>query len=246
MSKVLLISGGSSGIGEACVLKFLSNGYQVINFDIKDNEILSQNNEYQYIYTDISSEKSIQDSLVNKVSVNSIDTLIISAGIHLSTNIENTTTDDLLKVVNINLLGAFWLIKHVISYMKEKGGAIITIGSDQYMIAKPNSSAYGMTKAALAQLTKSIALDYAKYNITANCIGAGTIETPLFHNAINKYVEKSGVDIHAVFNEENQLQPIGRIGKSIEIADFAYYLASDSARFITGAYMPIDGGYTTK
>ena len=125
-------------------------------------------------------------------------------------------------------------------------GTIVTIGSDQSSIAKPNSTVYGMTKSALLSLTKSIALDYAKYNVRANCIGAGTIDTPLYRTAITNYSNKSGISMEQIEKEEEMEQPIGRIGTPNEVAELAYFLSQDTASYITGALIPIDGGYTTK
>ncbi|MCC2645171.1 MAG: oxidoreductase [Burkholderiales bacterium] len=244
--QVAVVSGGSSGIGDACVNKFLQNKYFVYNLDIASKEISNEN--YRYIQTDISNSKQIKQSINKIINENRrIDTLIISAGKHLSATIENTDDKQLMDLVSLNMLGAFWLIQSVIPYMKnQKRGTIITIGSDQSTIAKNNSAAYGMTKAALASLTKSTALDYAKYNIRANCIGAGTIDTPLYRSAIAKYSGSSGISLAKIEQEEALLQPVGRIGKPEEVAELAYFLASDKVSFITGALIPIDGGYTAR
>lgn len=246
MTKSLLISGGSSGIGEACVIKFLDAGYQVYNLDIKDNINFKHLTKYSWLETDVRSEASIINA-INMLDLQSygINALIISAGKHLSATIENTTTEQLMDIVNLNLLGAFWVLQHSLPFITD-GGSIVTIGSDQYQIAKTNSAVYGMTKAALAHLTKSTALDYAKRKIRANCIGAGTIDTPLYRSAIEKYALKSGIDLREIEAEEGAMQPIGRIGMASEVAELAFFLASDAAKFITGAYMPLDGGYTSR
>ena len=242
--KTLLISGGSSGIGEACVTKFLESRYFVFNLDIKDNFDFNQHMAYSWIETDVRSEASIINA-INTLHSLKIDTLIVSAGKHLSATIEKTTTEQLMDVVGLNLFGAFWVIQHSLALISD-GGSIVTIGSDQYQVAKPNSAAYGMTKAALAHLTKSTALDYAKRKIRANCIGAGTIDTPLYRTAIESYALRSGIDLNQIEAEEGAMQPIGRIGMACEVADLAFFLASDAAKFITGAYMPLDGGYTAR
>lgn len=246
--KVAVISGGSSGIGRACIEKFISNGIYVYNLDISVCEELSRNKNYSYIHTDVRSHESIKQAVKQILNEsNKIDILIASAGKHLSANIENTNDEQLMDVLHLNLLGTFWLIQEVIPVMKSsQAGKIITIGSDQCSIAKRNSSVYGMTKAALLSLTKSTALDYAKDNIRVNCIGAGTIDTPLYRNAINRYSEKSGVPLKLIEEEEANEQPIGRVGKPEEVAELVYFLASEKSDFITGALLPIDGGYIAK
>lgn len=242
----LIISGGSSGIGEAIVKKFLINKYFVYNLDIKDNPAFINKN-YKWHQTDVSQEDQIIKAINEITQIDKrIDILILNAGKHLSANIENTTSKQLYEILNLNLLGAYWLIKYTIPYMKEYGGAIITIGSDQASIAKPNSTVYGMTKAALTNLAKNIALDYASYNIRANYIGAGTIDTPLYQAAIEKYSKRSGIPLAQIEESEAKEQPLGRIGKAEEVAALAYFLAQDEVSYITGAVIPIDGGYTAK
>lgn len=243
---IVVISGGSSGIGLACVKKFLQqDNYTIYNLDINPSNI--SHNNYHYIQADMSDSNQIKQAIKQILThTDQINSLIISAGIHLSATIEATTDAMLMQIVNLNLLGAFWLIQGIIPHMKNSGGSIITIGSDQSLIAKNNSAAYGMTKAGLASLTKSTALDYAKYNIRANCIGAGTIDTPLYRQAIAKYANKSGINLQQIEQEEQLAQPVGRIGEAYEVAELAYFLAGEWATFITGAIIPIDGGYTTR
>lgn len=245
--RTLLISGGASGIGAACSEKFLQNNYRVYNLDINDNPILQKYPAYRYLKTNVCNNDEVTLALEDIISREAtINTVIISAGKHLSASIEATDDDSLMDIVNLNLLGAWRVIKHSLPLMKKKGGSIITIGSDQSTVAKPNSAAYGMTKAALAQLTKSIAIDYAKYNIRANCLGVGTIDTPLYRKAIENYSLKSGISLGAIEKEEADCQPLGRIGLPQEVAELAFALSLDNLAYVTGALIPIDGGYTAR
>ena len=127
-----------------------------------------------------------------------------------------------------------------------KNGAIILMSSDQALIAKHNSFAYNLSKAALASIAKTTALDYANFNIRANAVCPGTIETPLYHQAIDKYVKSSGADKDKVHQEEASLQPLNRLGQPEEVAELVLFLASDKAKFITGSLQVIDGGYTAQ
>lgn len=95
-------------------------------------------------------------------------------------------------------------------------------------------------------MAKTTALDYAQFNIRANAVCPGTIETPLYHQAINNYCEKSGANKADVHAEEAALQPLGRLGQAEEVAELVYFLASDKAKFITGSLQVIDGGYTAQ
>ena len=244
--QVVVISGGSSGIGLSCVNKFLSQGDFVYNLDIVNNDIINPN--YKYLETDFCNPEQVRQS-IKQIIVQSkqINSIVVSAGKHLSATIENTSDEDLMDVLRLNLLGAFWFIQAVIPYMKEQNdGAIVTIGSDQCTIAKPSSSVYGMTKAALGSLTKSTAIDYARYNIRVNCIGAGSIDTPLHKNAVSIYSKKSGIPLPEVEKEEAMMQPIGRIGNPDEVAELVYFLTTKKASFMNGAIVPFDGGYTAR
>ena len=154
---------------------------------------------------------------------------------------------DLEKIFNINVKGAFSAIKAVLPTMKRQhNGAIILMSSDQALVAKKNSFAYNLSKTALASIAKTTALDYAEFNIRANAVCPGTIETPLYHQAIDSYCLTSGADKNKVHQAEQALQPLGRLGQPEEVAELVLFLASDKAKFITGSLQVIDGGYTVQ
>lgn len=241
LKKTCVITGGSSGIGLSIAKLFIENNYQVFNLDL-------QNGTFgQTITCDITNAKQVNDIISEIGEKHAIDALISNAGIHFSGNIENTSEADLDNVFAINVKGAVAAIKAVLPNMKaNNNGAIILISSDQALIGKQNSFAYNLSKTALASIAKTTALDYAAFNIRANAVCPGTIETPLYHKAIDRYCEKSGADKKAVHQEEAQLQPLGRLGQPEEVAELVLFLASDKAKFITGSLQVIDGGYTAR
>jgi NAD(P)-dependent dehydrogenase (short-subunit alcohol dehydrogenase family) len=249
MKKVCVITGGSSGIGLSIVKLFIENNYQVFNLDLKrstDYEVdkVAQDNFRQCDVTNVEQVTQIIDDITKQFP---IDVLISNAGIHFSATIEDTSEADLDKVFNINVKGAYAAIKAVLPSMKEnRNGAILLMASDQAIIAKHNSFAYNLSKSALASIAKTTALDYAAFNIRANALCPGTIETPLYHHAIDNYCEKSGSDKATVHLEEERLQPLQRLGQPEEVAELALFLASDKAKFITGSLQVIDGGYTAQ
>ncbi len=244
--QVVVIVGGSSGIGEAAVKKFLAKDFFVYNFDIAHSDI--EATHLKNIYCDVRQNTSIT-SAVNEVldETKTIDVLVYSAGIHLSRNIEATTENDFFNVLNTNLVGCFFVVKAIVPIMKaNQQGSIVLLGSDQSFIAKPHSTIYGVTKAAIAQMAKSIALDYASFGIRANCVCPGSVETPLFREAIEKYNARTGKPLSEIEQEEAACQPLNRIGTPEEIAEVIYFLASDKASFVTGALWAVDGGYTAR
>lgn len=242
MQKVCVVTGGSAGIGLAIVKRFINDGYRVFNLD------LHSSSDGDFIDCDVSNSDQVT-AAINKVMAQTgrIDVLVSNAGIHLSANIENTSEEQFAQLMSINVNGAFYLLKAVLPVMrKQESGSIVLLGSDQSLVGKTNSFAYNLSKSALASMAKTTALDYAQYGIRANAVCPGTIETPLYHQAIDRYCKKSGADKDSVHAEEASLQPIGRIGQPEEVAALVAFIASDEAGFITGSLQIIDGGYTAQ
>jgi NAD(P)-dependent dehydrogenase (short-subunit alcohol dehydrogenase family) len=241
MKKTCVITGGSSGIGLSMVKLFIEHDYQVFNLDLTPSPV------GDFRHCDVTNVEQVSEIIHQIAKQQTIDVLISNAGIHFSATIEDTSEADLDKVFNINVKGAYAAVKAVLPSMKaNKSGSIILMASDQALIAKQNSFAYNLSKCALASIAKTTALDYARFNIRANALCPGTIETPLYHQAIDNYCQKSGADKAAIHLEEAQLQPLQRLGQPEEVAEFALFLASDKAKFITGSLQVIDGGYTAQ
>ena len=241
MKKTCIVTGGSSGIGLSIVQLFLANDYQVFNLDL-------QSSEYgEFRQCDITNLEQVTQIIDDIAAQHALDVLVSNAGIHLSATIENTSEEQLDKLFSINVKGAYAATKAVLPSMKaNQNGAIIYIASDQAIVGKTNSFAYNLSKAALGSMAKTTALDYAGFNIRANAVCPGTIETPLYHTAIDNYCEKSGANKDEIHQEEAKLQPLGRLGQPEEVAELVLFLASDKAKFITGSLQVIDGGYTTQ
>ena len=241
MNKTCIVTGGSSGIGLSVVKLFLANDYHVFNLDIQPSDF------GQYCPCDITNLDQVANIIDDITQSHNVDTLVSNAGIHFSATIENTSEEELDKIFSINVKGAYAAMKAVLPNMKaNQYGTIVLISSDQALVGKPNSFAYNLTKTALASMAKTTALDYASFNIRANAVCPGTIETPLYHHAIDRYCSQSGADKEAIHQEEASLQPLGRLGQPDEVAELVLFLSSEKAKFITGSLQVIDGGYTTQ
>jgi len=120
----------------------------------------------------------------------------------------------------------------------------VLMGSDQSFVGKGKSAAYGLTKGAIGQLTKSTAIDYAEHNIRVNCICPGTIETPLLNNAVEGFIKRTNLEKDTILDSLKKAQPINRIAQPYEVANVVCFLLSDEASFITGSLYSVDGGYT--
>ena len=237
--KVAVITGGASGIGLATARKLLSEGAKVVLVDWNENVgdiAKTLNNDVLGIRCDVSSDTDVQ-KCVNEVieKFGHIDFLVANAGIGGGPNkAHEVSVDEWTKVIGVNQTGVFLMNKYVISEMlKNGGGAIVNTSSMYGLVGTTMSFAYSASKGAINQMTRSLALTYARDNIRVNAVAPGYVDTPILAK-----VPKDMKDAMA-----NQL-PIGRLGKDEEIANLICYLLSDDATFITGAIVPIDGGFT--
>ena len=244
--KIVVITGGATGIGAATALSFANSGAKVYVFD--NTQLSYQSDKIEFINCDVSNYHQVNE-MVDVISGKhkSIDILFANAGIHLFANIEDTSYEDFEKVLGVNFKGIFYSLKAILPIMKKNNkGSIVITGSDQSTIGKADSAIYGATKGAIAQLAKSTAIDYAAYNIRVNCVCPGTIDTGLYHRAVNSYNQKTNVSHELIYEALNNAQPLKRVGKAEEVAKTVLFLCSDDASFITGALINVDGGYTAQ
>lgn len=229
--KNIIITGGASGIGFETSKLFIKNGFNVHVLDKKSP--IEKDHLINYYLCDVSSSSQVS-KVINTIAQKEngvISSLFINAGKYFKGNIEETTEEIFYEVLNTNISGMYNVIKHALKYMKKNGGSIVITGSDQSFIGKQNCFAYGLTKGALAQASKSLSLDYAKYEIRVNCICPGAIETPLYKNAV-KEESLSNKNLSTIEVEERIKHdyPLGRIGKSSEVSELVYFLAVASQR----------------
>ncbi|USE38347.1 SDR family NAD(P)-dependent oxidoreductase [Endozoicomonas sp. SCSIO W0465] len=240
--KVVIVSGGTSGIGLATGQRLSGEGARVYNLDIVDSEAVGS----RFIHCDVSSFDQVQNAVQSITAAEGkIDALFANAGIHKVGTIEDTTVEEMQRVIGVNCFGIFYLLKTVLPVMrKQQCGSVLLMGSDQSFVGKGSSAVYGMSKGAVAQLAKSTAIDYAPFNIRVNCICPGTCETGILKNAVGELNQLSGVSETETLNRLKTAQPMKRIAKPAEIASLACYLLSSENSFMTGALVPVDGGYT--
>jgi NAD(P)-dependent dehydrogenase (short-subunit alcohol dehydrogenase family) len=240
--KVALVVGGASGMGNAVVRLLLSEGCRTNVFDVKPSP------EGSFQSCDVRDYSQVRRCVQNVVKQDGrIDLLFVAAGVHLFANIEDTSIEEFERVLSINLKGPFYVLKEVLPIMrKQQYGNVVLMGSDQVFIGKGSSTVYGMSKAALGQLTKSSAIDYAPYNVRVNCICPGTIDTPMIAPSVERFHQMSGTPIEGVYDLLRKAQPIQRLGTPEEIAKAVLFLLSDDCPFMTGSLVSADGGYTAQ
>jgi NAD(P)-dependent dehydrogenase (short-subunit alcohol dehydrogenase family) len=243
--KVAIITGATEGIGKAISLLFAKEGAKITMVGRDEAkgkaafENVRESGEAIYFKADVSNSAQVRDMVEETVRrYGHIDVLVNNAAISPVGNIVDTSEETWDYVIDVNLKGVFLCSKYVIPHMtKNGGGVIINIGSVNSFMAMQNEAVYDTSKGGVLMLTKAIALDFAKVNIRANCICPGAIETP----SVRAWFD-STPDPRKMRESIAAKHPVGRIGKPEEVARVALFLATDSASFVTGAAIPVDGG----
>ncbi|MCV2522311.1 dihydroanticapsin 7-dehydrogenase [Bacillus velezensis] len=248
--KTVLITGGASGIGYAAVQAFLNQEANVVVADIDETQgeamIRKENNDrLHFVQTDITDEPACQNAIRSAVDkFGGLDVLINNAGIEIVAPIHEMELSDWDKVLNVNLTGMFLMSKHALKYMLKSGkGNIINTCSVGGVVAWPDIPAYNASKGGVLQLTRSMAVDYAKHNIRVNCVCPGIIDTPLNEKS---FLENNEGTLEEIKKEKAKVNPLLRLGKPEEIANVMLFLASDLSSYMTGSAIAADGGYTAQ
>jgi 3(or 17)beta-hydroxysteroid dehydrogenase len=250
--KVAIVTGGSVGLGKAQANMLAREGAKVVITDIKEqdglkvaDEINSDGGTAIFMKHDVASEDEWKATIGRTLDkYNRLDVLVNNAGVAFSDNVEETSLEDWKKLMTVNLDGVFLGTKYAVKEMKKsKGGSIINMSSIEGLVGDPNFPAYNASKGGVRLLTKSAALHCANsgYNIRVNSVHPGYIWTPMVEN----YLKSQG-DIEEGKKKLADMHPIGHIGEPDDIAYAVVYLASDEAKFMTGAEIVIDGGYTAQ
>ena len=250
--KVAIVTGAASGIGEATALLFAEHGARVVTSDID----VAGSQRTAVTITErggnaISAPGDVTDGdeaqrIVNKAveEYGALHILVNSAGITARSLPSSTPQEDVWdKVIEVNLKGTYLMALHSVPEMERAGGgSIVNLGSIMSVVGYPPEwksgfNPYPVSKGAVLQFTRNLAIDMAAKNIRVNCIGPGFTETPLTRSL----TEDAGM---RAFLEERH--PMGRLGKPEDVAYAALFIASDEASFMTGSYLPVDGGYTAQ
>ena len=242
--QVVLVTGGSRGIGKAIALKYAKEGYNIVLNYLSDNtdveelttEFKENGAEVLCVKADVSKASEV-DELVEKAiqKFGRIDVLVNNAGVTKDTLLMRMKEEDFDKVVNINLKGTFLVTKAVIPYMmKKRSGRIINLSSVVGVAGNAGQSNYAASKAGIIGFTKSLAKEVASRNIRANCVAPGFIAT----------------DMTSVLSDEvkaniNSQIPMKRMGTPEDVANVVYFLGSEESSYVTGQTIHIDGGMVT-
>ncbi len=244
--KVVLITGGASGLGKATAQRFNDEGAKVVIADINEDgeKIAKSLSDAIFIKTDVTDHKAVKASIDKTVEkYGSVDVIFNNAGIDGEQKpTGESTIENWEKVRQIDLDGAFYYLKYGLEQMKkQEGGVIINTASTAGLVGFDNIPPYTAAKGALVALTKSTAMEYAEYGIRVNAIAPSVVKTAL----VEHFIESSD-DPEATEKEFNELNPMPDWIQPEDVAAAVAFLASDDARYITGHTLPIDGGYVAQ
>ncbi len=236
-NKVAIVTGAASGIGRAIARIFLANGAKVLAVDLPDRSLSEQftEDDLRCLELDITETDAPQRIIKNCIDgFGQLDILVNNAGICIAGEFEELSDEQWERIMAVNVTSMFRISREAIPHLKKREKArIINLGSIMSDMGGPSLSIYGMSKHAVAGLSKGMAVDLGKYQITVNFLQPGCIVTALSEPFMDDPVFKKYWEDKA---------PIGRLGQPEEVANAALFLASDEAQFITGLGLNIDGG----
>lgn len=250
--KTALVTGAGAGIGRATALAFAAEGARVVvsDIDVAGGEetvrlVAAAGGEAVFVRADIAGPGDVRALVEATVKAyGRLDCACNNAGIEgRVAALADQPLDNFDRIISVNLRGTFLCLQAEIAQMlKQGGGAIVNLASVAGLIGFPGLSPYVASKHGVNGLTKNAALEYGKQGIRVNAVCPGGIETRML-DSLAEQSSGGAVSTHAMMDP---LHPIGRIGRPVEVAELIVWLCSDRASFVTGAIVPVDGGYVAQ
>jgi 3-hydroxybutyrate dehydrogenase len=242
--RTAVVTGGASGIGRACVRRLAAAGARVVVVDVNAEAAKEAAGEVggEFLVVDLS-EPDVVDAL--RVTA---DVLVNNAGLQHVAPVHEFPPEEFARILRVMVEAPFRLVRRVLPGMYDRGwGRIINISSVHGLAASPFKVAYVTAKHAIEGMSKVVALEGAEHGVTSNCVNPSYVRTPLVEKQISAQAAAHGLRESDVV-EQIMLEPaaIKRLIEPAEVAEMVAYLCSEHASFITGASLPIDGGWTAR
>jgi NAD(P)-dependent dehydrogenase (short-subunit alcohol dehydrogenase family) len=234
-----LVTGANSGIGKAVCSHFRREGARLLLTGRKERLDTAQPDDL-YVPGDLNDEAFVE-SLAHRAaeSLGTVDVVVINHGLQVSSPLIEMAYDDAKNVLHSNLLSAFLVMKHFAPLMPSAGGSFVCVSSRLGMVGKPEEVLYSAAKGGLIMLAKGAAIEWAPRNIRVNVVAPGLTATPIIEASIQRRPDPEA------YRREREAQiPLHRLATPEEVADAVLFLASSESSYITGAVLPVDGGYT--
>ena len=242
----VLITGGTSGMGEASAIAFANAGARVVitgRDQDRARKILDRGRDLTgsmaFIAGDLSARKDCDLIVAEAVGIlGGLDIVVNSAGVIYHGTAEETTDEEWLQTMNVNVNGMFFICRAALPHLRSSRGTIINIASDAALSGSYHLTAYCASKGAVLQMTRAMALDYASEGIRIVPICPGDVDTPMLRGEFRD----RGLELETGLRESAEGVPLKRVCSAQEVADMVLYACTDSAQFITGYPLVLDGG----
>ncbi|WP_147652682.1 SDR family NAD(P)-dependent oxidoreductase [Vulcaniibacterium gelatinicum] len=251
--KTCIVTGAALGIGRACAQRLGEEGAQLALFDVLDEagrrlteELQARGISARYWHVDVASERSVRAAIEGVANhYGAVHVLVNNAGVAGANKpTHELSEEEWDRVQAVNVKGVFFCTKHAVPHMQRAGGgSIVNLSSIYGLVGAPDVPPYHASKGAVTLMSKTDALLYAPDRIRVNSVHPGYIWTPMVANHLR---DSGATDLEAAREELGKLHPLGHVGEPDDIAWGVVFLASDESRFVTGAELVIDGGYTAR
>lgn len=250
--KKIIVTGGSVGIGRACVLRMVEEGAAVAIFDTDElngqslvKEVVQQGGWAGFWKVDVSQEQEVAQAIHEAAqAMGGLNVLVNNAGVSGSPKPTDEVTEaewDWVQAINVK--GVMFCTKHAIGHLRQAGaGSVVNLSSIAGLVGIGGISAYHASKGAVRLMSKNDAITYAAEGIRVNSVHPAYIWTPM----VEKHLSKTAPDLEAAKQAAGQAHPVGHMGEPDDVAWAVVWLASDEAKFVTGTEIAVDGGYTAR
>jgi dihydroanticapsin dehydrogenase len=237
--RTALVTGATSGIGQAVTSRFRREGARLLLTGRRER-LESAGPEDHYVAGDLNDEQFVAALAAQAADTfGSVDVVVLNHGRQASSPLVEMTCEDAKNVLDSNLLSAFLVMKHFAPLMPETGGSFVCVSSRLGIVGMPDQVLYSAAKGGLIMLAKGAAIEWAPRNIRVNVVAPGLTVTPVIEASIQRRSNPQA------YRRERESQiPLQRLASPDEIADAILFLASSASSYITGAVLPVDGGYT--
>lgn len=248
--RVVIVTGGSAGIGRGAVEAFAEDGASVVVHGLTADDvettvgaILASGGKAVGVHGDVALEETHRRMVeVALAEFGRIDHLVTSAGIQTYGDAETTTPADLDRVYSVNVKGVFMAVHAAISEIRKNRGTVTLVSSVQGVATQNNVVGYTMTKGALNAMARAMAVDEAAHGVRVNALLPGSVDTPMLRTSAREWSDGTDAGEDALIAQWGTMHPLGRVGQPREIGNVCSFLASEAASFVTGSEIRVDGG----
>lgn len=244
--RTAIVTGAGAGIGAACAQAFAGAGWNLVLIDRDEDRLercARECGERAHALAGDVARREVNQAAVALAQerFGRLDAAVANAGVNLARSIDDTTDEDVERLLDVNLRAIIYLAQAAHAALARVSGSLVVMASKTGLVAQPDSPVYCATKGAAVQLARALALDWAPEGIRVNAVCPGIVDTPMLETFLEQLP-----DTARAREQFATAQPLGRLARPAECAAAALFLASDAASFITGVALPVDGGFTAQ